>query len=91
MPYMLQTWMLIFARDKDGYHWLTGRVDDVINVRYLPVASPLPPLSFFFPFINKIKQIIITMINKLMNEQPKQDDFLSKPCNVQVICIVFSL
>jgi acyl-coenzyme A synthetase/AMP-(fatty) acid ligase len=20
-------------RDKDGYHWLTGRVDDVINVR----------------------------------------------------------
>lgn len=21
-------------RDKDGYHWLTGRVDDVINVRY---------------------------------------------------------
>ena len=22
-------------RDKDGYHWLTGRVDDVINVRYL--------------------------------------------------------
>nr|KJB67971.1 hypothetical protein B456_010G219900 [Gossypium raimondii] len=22
------------SRDKDGYHWLTGRVDDVINVRY---------------------------------------------------------
>lgn len=21
------------VRDKDGYHWLTGRVDDVINVR----------------------------------------------------------
>lgn len=26
---------LIFLRDKDGYHWLTGRVDDVINVRYV--------------------------------------------------------
>lgn len=22
------------CRDKDGYYWLTGRVDDVINVRY---------------------------------------------------------
>lgn len=25
--------LLMFVRDNDGYHWLTGRVDDVINVR----------------------------------------------------------
>jgi len=28
-------WQLYMChRDKDGYYWLTGRVDDVINVRY---------------------------------------------------------
>lgn len=31
------------SRDKDGYHWLTGRVDDVINVRYL--LESIFPLS----------------------------------------------
>lgn len=25
--------LILYSRDKDGYYWLTGRVDDVINVR----------------------------------------------------------
>lgn len=32
--------MSLSSRDKDGYYWLTGRVDDVINVR-LVSDSPL--------------------------------------------------
>ncbi len=26
---------IFVGRDEDGYYWLTGRVDDVINVRYV--------------------------------------------------------
>jgi hypothetical protein len=36
-------------RDKDGYHWLTGRVDDVINVRYL-LDFIIFPLAIHFIF-----------------------------------------
>jgi len=36
------------CRDKDGYHWLTGRVDDVINVRYVLGLKPFL-FSLFFP------------------------------------------
>jgi hypothetical protein len=36
-------------RDKDGYLWLTGRVDDVINVRYL-LDFIIFPLVILFIF-----------------------------------------
>lgn len=35
----------ICHRDKDGYHWLTGRVDDVINVRYLFLIRNKPKVT----------------------------------------------
>lgn len=40
--------MSLSSRDKDGYYWLTGRVDDVINVR---LVSDSP--SYFYDIMNK--------------------------------------
>lgn len=34
---IILSWVLS-SRDKDGYYWLTGRVDDVINVRFVSVS-----------------------------------------------------
>lgn len=34
ISYAYTIMIILIFRDKDGYHWLTGRVDDVINVRY---------------------------------------------------------
>lgn len=34
-------------RDKDGYHWLTGRVDDVINVRYFLDSISFAHIIFY--------------------------------------------
>lgn len=39
---IILSWALS-SRDKDGYYWLTGRVDDVINVRLVSVS----PLCFY--------------------------------------------
>ena len=38
----------VYPRDNDGYYWLTGRVDDVINVRYLTLSHFLVLTSFFY-------------------------------------------
>lgn len=39
-------------RDKDGYHWLTGRVDDVINVRYSIIITVLLFIVIFHVSFN---------------------------------------
>lgn len=58
-------------RDKDGYYWLTGRVDDVINVRYL--------LDFIiFPLVtlgqaSKVDTYIKYVHTKYMQDQKLTD------------------
>lgn len=47
--------MSLSSRDKDGYYWLTGRVDDVINVR---LVSVLPHISM----ILCISHLVVTNV-----------------------------
>ena len=50
LPYNVDLLKLsyVYPRDNDGYYWLTGRVDDVINVRYLTLLHFLVIGIIFF-------------------------------------------
>lgn len=58
---IILSWALS-SRDKDGYYWLTGRVDDVINVRlvFLLYASMIC-ISYI------VTTIYISVVHKLIS------------------------
>lgn len=45
-------------RDKDGYHWLTGRVDDVINVRYFLDSISFAHIIFYVFCVSELNVVI---------------------------------